>query len=268
MLSKLRNLLGKKPETGAVGPTNWALLIRSDGGDATEFLEIRQNARTVWCARGAPYTSGKKELKTFRNMAKAEDFLRQAIAENQAQGLTLLHTGRSYPGAFDFDLFEETVYIGAREAYQRICDDYTGARMSGFALITDWDGMTISPAAMSENSFDDIEEDQVYYRANPSEWPYTTYAGLLLAYRMILVASYECLYIPFEAETPGYFDRFSEACVRALARLDGDGVFGSGARREDFLLLFGVSDGGPTQAALKRLNPETVYRRYAQCFDE
>lgn len=268
MLSGLQSIFRKSVRAGAATPTNWALLVRSEGPDATEFIEIRQNARAVWSARGKPYTLGQKELREFQNTVEAEAFIRQAIAENQARGLTLLHSGRSIPGELDFDLLEEAIYDGARQAYQRICDDHPEEIISGFALFTDFDGMTICPAGMAESSFDDVEDEEEFYRSNPSEWPYMPYVGLLLAYRMIVVAAYEHHAIPFETEVPGYFDQFFETCIKALERLDGDGVFGQGAGRENFLLLFGLSDGGPTKATLKRLNPEGVYQRYAHCFDE
>jgi len=248
--------------------TNWVLMVRSEGSDATEFIEIRQNAGAVWSARGAPYTSGEKELREFPNAEEAEAFLFKAIAENQNQGFELVHSGRSIPGKLDFKLLEDVVYDGVRAAYQQICAEHPEEKITGFSLFTDFDGMTICPAAMSEISFADIDEEEDYYRTNPCEWPYGTYAGLLLAYRIIIVASYECDTIPFEFETPGYFDKFSEACIRALERLDCDGLFENSVRREDFLLLFGLADGGPTRAAVKRLNPESVYQRYAHCFDE
>jgi len=269
MLNKIKSMFGGNARAGAASSTDWALLVRSEGSDAIEFIEIRQNACAAWSARGAPYTLGTKELKEFPNAAEAEAFVRQAIVENQSQGFALVHNGRSIPGNFDFELFEETIYNGAREAYQRICTEHPEEVISGFALFTDFDGMTICPAAMSETSFADInDEEEDYYRTNPSEWPYSTDAGLLLAYRIIVVAAYEHCTIPFETEIPGYFDQFSEACIGALERLDSDGLFGGAVRREDFLLLFGVSDGGPTKAVVKRLNPEGVYQRYAYCFDE
>lgn len=268
MLNKILRNFGESAGTGAPSPTNWALLVRTEGSDATEFVEVRQNACAVWTARGAPYTSGEKHLRQFPNAEDAEAWLREVIAENEAQGLEIAHVGRSIPGQLYFELLEKSVYVGAREAYQTICAEHREEVISGFSLFTDFDGMTICPAAMSEISFADIEDEEDYYRTNPVEWPYITDAGLLLAYRIIVVAAYEYSAIPFETEIPEYFKRFSEACSRALEKLDSEGLFGSGIRREGFLLLFGVSDGGPTKASVKRLNPAGVYQRYAHCFDD
>jgi Domain of unknown function (DUF4303) len=264
MLKKILSAFGMS----ATSPTNWVLLVRSAGSDATEFLEIRQNASTIWTARGAPYNSGEKQLREFQTLEEAEAFFRQAISENQAQGLNLVHSGRSIPGKLDFELLEEAVHDGAREAYQLICSEHHEEIISGFSLFTDFDGMTICPAAMSQASFADIDDEKDYYLTNPCEWPYSNDAGLLLAYRIIVVAAYEHHDIPFEIEIPGYFEQFSETRIRALERLDNSGLFGSGIYRERFLLLFGVSDGGPTKAAVKRLNPASVYQRYEHCFDD
>jgi len=259
------------PAVGAVNPTNWVVLVRSEGTSATGFIEIRQNGSAVWTARGAPYTPGEQKLTEFQTMEKAEAFVRQAIADSEAEGFRVLHSASSVPGTLDFDLLEDAIHDGAREAYRAMCDEHPQEILTGFALFTDFDGMTLCPAAMAEKSFDDLDasdEELDYYRTNPSEWPYTSDAGLLLAYRIILVAAFENDAIPFETEIPDYFERFSETCVRALERLDRSSLFGSGADRENFLLLFGVSDGGPTKAAVERLNPDTVYQRYARCFDD
>lgn len=268
MLKKIFNSIRNSANASATSPTNWVLLVRSEGSDVTEFVDIRQNGCAVWQARGAPYTLGERDLKEFPNAEDAEGFLNHTVAENQARGLELVHRGCSIPGNLDFGMLEQVVYDGAREAYQQICAEHEAEFISGFSLFTDFDGMTIAAAAMAETSFSDIDEEEDYYRTNPSEWPYRTDAGLLLAYRIIVVAACEHSAIPFEAEIKGYFEQFCDACIRALERLDRDGFFTSVDRREDFLLLFGVSDGGPTKAAVERLNPESVYRRYAHCFDE
>ena len=262
-----RNIFQKSKKAGAVAPTNWIVLVQSVGFGETEFIEIRQNECAVWTARGKPFTTGHTELKEFQSTVEARAFLDQSISDNQIHGFVLLHAGCSIPGKLDFDLLEEAVYNGAKEAYLQICKENSDKNLTGFALLTDYDGMTICPAAMEETTFDDSDEDAQYYRTSPSEWPYTTDAGLLLAYRIILVAAHERAHIPFEAETPRYFDRFFESCTKALERLDREGQFGSGERRENFLLLFGVSDGGPAKATVRRLNPASVYERYEHCFD-
>lgn len=253
----------------AATQTNWAVLVRSNNSDSTEFIEIRQNGCAVWCARGKAYTSGLKELVEFQSKADAEAFFRQTIADDQAQGFDVLHIGQTGPGKLIFNLLENAIVDGAREAYLQICGAHPEESISGFALFTDFDGMTICPVAMADSTFDGVDEEADYYRASPCEWPYTSYdVGLLLAYRIILVASYEHHEIPFETEVPEYFDQFFEACTRALERLDRDGLFGTGAGRENFLLLIGLSDGGPTKATVKRLNPERLYQRYAHCYDD
>jgi hypothetical protein len=268
MLSKLRSMFGKRSGVGAASPTNWAVLVRSDGSDPTAFVEIRQNVSAVWTARGEPFTLGQKQLIEFQSPTEAEALFRQTILDDQARGFTILHSGQATSGHCDFKLLEDVIYRGAGEDYQRICMENSSEKIVGFSLITDFDGMTICPAAVAEGTFSDHMDEADEYTANPAEWPYSAHSGLLLAYRMIVIASYEYLEIPFESEVPDYFDQFSECCIRALERLDAEGRFGAGADRKNFLLLFGVSDGGPTRATVRRLNPDSVYQRYAHCFDE
>lgn len=267
MLGKIRSILSKYSPVGADSRTNWAVLVGSNELDRTEFVEVRQNACAVWNARGAPFTMGETGLTEFQSAAEAEAFFSQTISDKQAQGFALLHRGQAIPGSLDVSLLEDAIYRGAREAYQTICREHLDEQVVGFALFTDFDGMTIGSAAMAESTFRDAIEEADYYRANPSEWPYAADDGLLLAYRIILVSSYAHIEIPFEREIPKYFSKFSECCVRALERINAEGLFGVGMAREDFLLLFGVSDGGPTRATVRRLNPNAVYQRYEHCFD-
>lgn len=267
MLGKIRSILSRYLPIRADDPTNWALLVRSNDPDRTHFIETRQNACTVWSARGEPFTMGEAELAEFQSNTEAEAFFNRTVSDNQAQGFALLHRGQAIPGSLDFGLLEDAIYRGARQSYQTICEEHRDEKIVGFALFTDFDGMTIASAAMAEGTFHDAIEEADYYRTNPSEWPYTADTGLLLAYRIALLGSYGHDEIPFEREIPNYFRRFSECCIRALERLDSDGLFGLGVGREDFLLLFGVSDGGPTRATVRRLNPDAVYRRYEHCFD-
>lgn len=267
MLGKIRSILSRYLPVRAGSLTNWVVLVRSNDPDRVEFIEIRQNACTVWSARGEAFTTGEAELAEFQSSTEAETFFNRAVSDNQAQGFALLHRGQAIPGSLDVGLLEDAIYRGAREAYQTISEEHRDEKIVGFALFTDFDGMTIASAAMAEMTFHDAVEEADYYRTNPSEWPYAADSGLLLAYRIVLLGSYAHDRIPFEREIPNHFKLFSESCIRALERLDADGVFGSGVGREDFLLLFGVSDGGPTRATVKRLNPDAVYRRYEHCFD-
>lgn len=267
MLGKIRSILARYLPDRAGTPTNWALLIKSNDSDCIEFIEIRQNACTIWSARGAPFTMGETELSEFQSNSEAEHFFNRAVSDNQARGFVLLHRGQAIPGSLDVGLLEDAIYRGARESYQTICEEHRDEKIVGFALFTDFDGMTIASAAMAERTFHDAIEEADYYRTNPSEWPYAADTGLLLAYRIVLLGSYGHDEIPFEREFPHYFEKFSECCIRALQRLDADGLFGLGVDREDFLLLFGVSDGGPTRATVRRLNPPAVYQRYEHCFD-
>ncbi len=248
--------------------THWAFFAKADGGDPLEFFELRRNGASLWQARGRPFTAGEDELREFHSeqeAIKAWDHLTNECAQ---QGFVCAFEGEYKPGTFDFDLLQKEIENGAREVFSKICKEQTGERITGFALYSDSEGMTICNAAMGERSFDDDDEDIDYFRTNPSEWPYESDTGLLLPYRMILFPSYFSLNIPFELEVPDFVDRFYESTVRALEKLDDENLFGVGEEREKFLLLFGDSDGGPTTSHVRRLNPPSVLARYAGCFDD
>jgi hypothetical protein len=53
------------------------------------------------------------------------------------------------------------------------------------------------------------------------------------------------------------------ALAAALAQLDAEGCFGADAQRDDFVLLFEVSDSEPVEGAMARLNPPAVVARFA-----
>jgi hypothetical protein len=247
-------------------PTNWSLLLRVDGGEMVEFIDIRQNGCSIWGAQGKPYTTGVSGLIEHASNETAEAVCRQTVSNLEAQGFTLLHSETYFPGELDFGILEDAICAGAREAFLTIRDQHPNETINGFALFTDSYGMTIVPAAMTSTCFENVEEDHDYYRTNPSEWPLSTDAGLLVAYQMILIPSYQYQDIPFEAEVPDYVERFFETCTKALERLDQEGLFGEGDSRNNFLLLFGDSDGGPIQATVRRLNPPAVFERYSGCF--
>ncbi len=248
--------------------THWMLLVASDGHDASDFFEIRRNSKAVWVAGGKPFTTGEQVLKAFTTEGEASDYADGLAAAKQAQGYQIVHQGSYLPGQFDFDVLEDVIAAGARQAFDRICTDHPDQAINGFALYSDGGGMTICSAAMSTSSFDNDDVDADYYRTSFVEWPLSTDAGLLLAYRMILMPSYNWDKIPFEREIPDYVDRFFECCVRALEKLDRDGSFGAGEARANFLLLFGDSDGGPIKSHVKRLNPAAVFERYSDQFDD
>lgn len=250
--------------------TESIILSRLEADKVSEFYEIRRNNDLVWTAKGKPYTSGETQLHKLVDLQASEVVVKQLIAEAQLEGFAVIFRGCTLPGTFDFGLLEDIVFNGAREAYLAICAAQPNEKVSGFALFTDYDGMTLCPVGMATTSFNDIDdiEEREYYLTNPSEWPYSTDAGLWLAHRLISVAACQNSGIPFEREINDYFEQFFDACTRAIARLDDEHLFGHGPQRDEFLLLFGISDCGPTKSTLRRLNPESVYSRFQHCFDD
>lgn len=258
-----------KTPTSPAGPpnTHWALFVKANDGDPTEFFEIRRNGSSVWFAQGKPLTMGESD---FREFPSEEDALRLwdgLTGEQTKQGFALVYQGEYEPGTFDFKLLQQAIENGARQAFLRLCEEQRYEKITGFALYSDGMGMTICNAAMSANSFDKNDDELDYYLTNPGEWPYATDVGMLLAYRMILFPGFIGNDLPFEREVPNFVEQFYEAVVRALETLDTEQVFGAGEERNAFLLLFGDSDGGPTKYHVRRLNPLPVFERYADSFD-
>jgi hypothetical protein len=268
MTGWFKQLFASGDKTEGSKLTRWALLIRTESGKDVEFFEIRQNDASIWFAKGLPFTMGESELKTLATKIEADALWLELTEHYKGQSFECVFSGEYQPGELDYDLLQKAIEVGAKRAFLEICATHDAEKITGFALYSDSGGMTICNAAMSNSSFDEDDEDFEYYRTNPNEWPLETDVGLLLAYRMILVPSYEYLEMPFETEVPDFVDRFFETVVRALEKLDASQLFGTGPERENFLLLFGASDGGPIKDHVRRLNPPTVFARFAACFDD
>jgi hypothetical protein len=91
------------------------------------------------------------------------------------------------------------------------------------------------------------------------EWYY--YDGneyLDIPYRLILARQD----LPLELEFEAYRDGVYEACVRALEELDREGLFGSGAERDETLVLFEAGDSQEFPEAIRRLNTPKMFKRY------
>lgn len=247
--------------------THWALFVKADDGDPTEFFEIRKNGSSVWFAQGKPLTMGESDFQELPCEEDAFQLWERLTTQRTKYGFALAYQGEYQPGKFDFELLRQTIEDGARQSFLRLCQEQSGQKITGFALYSDGMGMTICNAAMGAKSFDQNDGEADYYRTNPGEWPYATDAGMLLAYRMILFPSFIGDEMPFEREVPNFVDQFYEAAVQALEALDAKQVFGAGEERNEFLLLFGDSDGGPTKSHVRRLNPLPVFKHYADCFD-
>ena len=68
--------------------------------------------------------------------------------------------------------------------------------------------------------------------------------------------------LPFDVDFATFRAGVFDACIAALAQLDAEGMFGSGAQREEFVLLFEVSDSEPLEGVMARLNPPAVVARF------
>ena len=68
--------------------------------------------------------------------------------------------------------------------------------------------------------------------------------------------------LPFDVDFTTFHTGVFDACIAALAQLDAEGCFGAGAQRDEFVLLFEVSDSEPVEGALARLNPPAVVARF------
>ncbi|MEG2034115.1 MAG: DUF4303 domain-containing protein, partial [Janthinobacterium sp.] len=95
---------------------------------------------------------------------------------------------------------------------------------------------------------------------NPAEWAFDDGGACFdSAYRMLLQAHRE---LPFDVDFDTFRAGVFDACIAALAQLDAEGVFGTGAERDANLLLFEVSDSEPLEGAIARLNPPAVVARF------
>lgn len=243
---------------------DWALFYKTEVGRPREFCEVRRVDHAVWVRSGNVETWGSLRVTECGGPEQATARFDAACARQAADGWVLTRQGTYDPLHFDFDLVEQEIREGARQAFTAVRAAHPGETINGFALVSDESAMTLGAVTTSEEALcagggkDDL-------RFNPDEWPYMEGGEYLdIAYRLILPRQQELpLEIPFAEFQAGVF----EAAIGAMEELDREGLFGAGPVREQLLLLFHVTDAESIEGAAERLNTPSMYARYREWWE-
>ena len=239
--------------------SNYSLLYTFDGDQPACFREARVFGMTVWTATGAAMTWGEETRKDYASEAEAHAAWLAHGRAAQADGYTLARAMLIDPADFDFALLHTLVADAARRAFDCVRRAHPGQHIDAFALVSDDSAMTIGCMANSREALAASEygEEMLW---NPAEWAFDDGGAYFdSACRLLLQAHRD---LPFDVDFDIFRSGVFDACIAALAQLDAEGMFGSGAQREEFVLLFEVSDSEPVEGAMARLNPLAVVARF------
>ncbi|MGK5055781.1 DUF4303 domain-containing protein [Janthinobacterium sp. LB2P49] len=240
-------------------PSNYSLFYTFDGDQPARFQEARVFNTTVWTAAGGAMTWGEERRDDYASEAQAYAAYDARCQAAQADGYTLARATLIDPAVFDFALLQTLVADAARLAFDAVRRAHPEQHINAFALVSDDSAMTIGPMANSREALAASEygEEMLW---NPAEWAFDEGGAYFdSAYRLLLQANRE---LPFDVDFDNFRSGVFDACIAALAQLDAQGVFGTGAQRDEGVLLFEVSDSEPVEGAMACLNPPVVVARF------
>lgn len=239
--------------------SNYSLFYTFDGDQPARFREVRVFGTTVWTASGAAMTWGEETRNDYASAAQAHAAYLAHCQAALADGHALARASLIDPAMFDFALLQGLLADAARRAVAAVRRAHPEQHIDAVALVSDDSAMTIGLMANSREALAASEygEEMLW---NPAEWAFEDGGAYFdSAYRLLLQAHRE---LPFDVDFATFRSGVFDACIAALARLDAEGCFGAGARRDEIVLLFDVSDSEPVAGALARLNPPAVVARY------
>ena len=239
--------------------SNYSLFYTFDADQPARFREARVFGTTVWTATGAAMTWGEEKRTQYASEAEAHAAWLAHCRAALADGHILARESDIDPAVFDFALLHTLVADAARLAFDCVRRAHPDQHIDSFALVSDDSAMTIGCMANSREALAASEygEEMLW---NPAEWAFDDGGAYFdSAYRLLLQAHRE---LPFDVDFDTFRSGVFEACIAALAQLDAEGVFGSGAQRDEGVLLFEVSDSEPVEGAMERLNPPAVVARF------
>ncbi|PJC99555.1 hypothetical protein GQ37_004285 [Janthinobacterium sp. BJB1] len=239
--------------------SNYSLFYTFDGDQPSHFREARVFGATVWTAAGAAMTWGEETRTHYASEAEAQAAYGARCQAALADGYALARASVIDPAVFDFAQLQALVAHAARRAVDCVRRAHPEQHIDAFALVSDDSAMTIGCMANSREALAASEygEEMLW---NPAEWAFDEGGACFdSAYRLLLQAHRE---LPFDVAFATFRAGVFDACIAALAQLGAEGVFGTGDERDDCVLLFEVSDSGPLEGAMARLNPPAVVARF------
>lgn len=245
---------------------NWILLYKFKDGLPSEFAELRVNDKTVICCTGQAKTWGECQELSFDDVEGANSAFRQKLFEMEAAGFLLTREWHFNPDSFDCDCLAAEVATAARKALAAVREAHPNEKITAYSVTSDDSVMTIGSVANSAEALLAVNNDPDILW-NAAEWSF--YDGgeyFDIPYRMLLV---RCREERAQEAMPSHEFRAGvvEACVRALEELDKEGLFGAGSERDNFVVLFQITDSEYLDEAVKRLNTPASYRRFREWWE-
>ena len=178
----------------------------------------------------------------------------------------------------DYHELQKDVYSAAKKAFELVRKEHADENFYAFGLATDSDATTLIPISQSEQAFQQLAEDYgepdlpLWLRWSPDEWPYWDVGAEYFnaAKQLVGAALYEDESDEDFAERKRkVLDTFADA----LKKLDSEGHFGYGKKREKVTLLLHISDPSDFEVKLmldyvKDLNPATAYVNYVRVYSD
>ena len=239
--------------------SNYSLFYTFDADQPARFREARVFGTTVWTATGAAMTWGEETRKDYASEAEAHAAWLAHCRAALADGHSLARESTIDPAVFDFALLHTLVADAARLAFDAVRRAHPDQHIDAFALVSDDSAMTIGCMANSREALA-ASEDGEEMLWNPAEWAFDDGGAYFDSACRLLLQAHRAL--PFEVAFATFRSGVFDACIAALAQLDAEGCFGTGAQRDEFVLLFEVSDSEPVEGAMARLNPLAVVARF------
>ena len=238
--------------------TDYSLFYQYDGAMPARFREVRVFDATVWTAEGAAMTWGEETRTVHAGDASARAAYAAFCAAALSEGYTLERASLIDPAVFDAPLLQTMLVTATRQAVAFVRAAHPDQHFNAWALLSDDSAMTISLLANSREELATAEDENEMFW-NPGEWQFDEGGEYFdSAYRLLLQAHRD---LPFEVDFDVSRASAFEACIGALEQLAAEGLFGTGAEREETLVLFEVSDSEELDGVLERLNTPKMVKR-------
>ncbi|QSI32591.1 DUF4303 domain-containing protein [Variovorax sp. RKNM96] len=180
--------------------------------------------------------------------------------------------------SFDFDTLRIQIREAARSAFGALRAQHPGERFYAMALYTDDGAMTVCPSANSEEAFQRMLLDGDF--SDPADVAYARWGTAEWAYEALHAEQFDapCERLRTHVSTLGggrafgaFCSRLHDAMTQALAELDQEGFFGTGADRQALTLFCSISDSDEAEAledrSAKQLNPPAVFAAFKKRWD-
>jgi hypothetical protein len=178
-------------------------------------------------------------------------------------------------GEFDGEKFRVMVRDATRRTFTALRQKHPKETFYAFALYSDEDGMTMLPAANSEERLQAKVKERGADKKGPEyvrelRWatPEWAYEGAEADDFDLICDKLAAIVVgdkPIKGGRAKFKKQVFETAVEVLADLDAEGLFGQGAARQRITLFFTNSESGSLSLERKtarRLNPASVYKRF------